>query len=170
MFVKKEGKIFGRLSQVSNFFIGLNSAPGWDGNFLRKTSNSGCFCPSKEKADGKWGDLGANEGKRWEWGGGERATEAEGLGGQDDTRKGGRLENQKEEGGGGRMKKQIIREGARKKIHRALPGKKNRKPRKLWGKSVQRKAEEKISKSGVPPPTTKPPVLERGDTHSCASG
>lgn len=110
--------------------------------------------------------MGANEGKRWEWGGRERATEAEGLGGQDDTRKGGRLENQKEEGGGGRMKKQIIREGARKKIHRALPGKKNRKPRKLWGKSVQRKAEEKISKSGIPPPATNLPVLEPGDTRS----
>lgn len=115
--------------------------------------------------------MGANEGKRREWGGRERATEAEGLGGQDDTRKGGGLENQKEEGGGRRVKKQIIREGARKKLHRALPGRKNRKSRKLWGKSVQRKAEEKVSKSGIPPPPpTKPPVLEPGDTHSCASG
>lgn len=95
MFVKKEGNIFGRYSQVPSFFIDLNSAPGWDGFFLRKMSKSEYFCPSKGRADGKWGNWEAKEG-RWREAREKkrkRATEAEGLGGQDHTGKGGSLEN-----------------------------------------------------------------------------
>lgn len=96
---------------------------------------------------------GESEGERM-----ETATEAEGLGGKDRTGKGGRLENQKEKGDRRRMRWQITK-GERGKLEdsQGTTRKRNRKPRKLWGKSVWRKAGEKVTKLGVPPPFTPSP-------------
>ena len=105
------------------------------------------------------GKVGASKGSQRERGWRETAREAEGLGGKDRAGKGGRLENQKEKGGRRRRMRWQITKGESGKLEdsQGPARKRNRKPRKLWGKSVWRKAGEKITKLGVPPPSTPSP-------------